>query len=360
MKITSIDTAIVSVPLSRPVNTPIHHITTVDNVLVTVATDDGPSGLGYLWCFGETRARVLAAMVADLARFAVGRDPRSTAALWQLLWKENNFFGRAGVAMMAQSAIDTGCWDIKGKAAGEPLWRLLGGSARPLPAYAGGLFLNDPVDVIVAEARGYVERGFRAVKMRTGAARLADDIERVGLVRDAIGPDVTLMVDVVQGWTPAQAIRAGRELAPFDLAWIEDPVAFDDLAGLAAVAAALDAPVCAGENDYGLAGFARLFDNGCIDIAMPDLQRVGGVSEWMRVAALADARRVAVTPHVFPEISVHLASAASNVQWIEYVPWWDVLFRAVPALVDGCLAAPDAPGLGLEFDWNSIDPMRIA
>ncbi|MGE3925382.1 MAG: mandelate racemase/muconate lactonizing enzyme family protein, partial [Lautropia sp.] len=242
MKIATVDTALVSVPLERPVITPIHHITTVDNVLVTVRTDDGVTGIAYLWCFGVTRARVLAAMVADLARFAIGRDPRQTAALWQTLWKENNFFGRAGVALIAQSALDTACWDIKGKAAGEPLWRLLGGEQRPLPVYAGGLFLNDSRDDIVAEARRYVAQGFRAMKMRTGAARLADDIDRVGAIRDAIGPDVTLMVDVVQGWTPAQAIRAGRELARFDLTWIEDPVAFDDLAGFAEVAAGLDIP----------------------------------------------------------------------------------------------------------------------
>ncbi|MGE3928134.1 MAG: mandelate racemase/muconate lactonizing enzyme family protein, partial [Lautropia sp.] len=182
---------------------------------------------------------------------------------------------------------------------------------------------------------------------------------RVGAIRDAIGPDVTLLVVVVQGWSPAQAIRAGRELARFDLTWIEDPVAFDDLAGFAEVAAGLDIPVCGGENDYGLTGFARLLDGGCVDIVMPDLQRVGGVSEWMRVAALADARRLRVTPHVFPEISVHLAAAVPNGFWLEYVPWWDVLFERVPALADGCLSPPDAPGLGLAFAWDRIDGMRV-
>jgi L-alanine-DL-glutamate epimerase-like enolase superfamily enzyme len=262
--------------------------------------------------------------------------------------------------MIAQSALDIACWDLKARALGEPLWRLLGGTARPLPAYAGGVFLNDSLDTIVAEARAYVDQGFRAMKMRTGSPRLADDIDRVGAVREAIGPELTLMVDVVQGWSPDQAIRAGRELARFDLAWIEDPVAFDDHSGLARVAAALDMPVCAGENDYSLLGFARLIDGRCIDIAMPDLQRVGGVSEWMRVAALAHARRLPVTPHVFHEMSVHLASAVPNCHWLEYVPWWDVLFDESMQLVDGCLIAPDRPGLGLTFAWDRIDALRVA
>jgi len=359
-RIASVETAIVRLPLDTPVITPIHHIVAVDNLLVTVTTDDGAQGIAWLWCFGTPRARVLAAMVADLAGFAVGADPRETATLWARLWHENNFLGRTGVAMLAQSALDVACWDLKGRLLGEPLWRLLGGTRRPVPAYAGGLFLNDSRDAIVAEARGYVARGFRAIKMRTGAARLADDIERVGAVRDAIGPDVALMVDGVQGWTPEAAIRAGRALARFDLGWIEDPVAFDDHAGLAKVAAALDVPVCAGENDYGLTGFERLIRGGCIDVAMPDLQRVGGVTEWLRVAGLADAARLRVTPHVFHEVSVHLMSAVSNGHWLEVVPWWDRLFIEPVTVVDGAVTAPDAPGLGLAFHWDALDTLRVA
>jgi len=359
IRITRIDTAIVSIPLDRPVITPIHHITTVDNVLVTVVTDAGSEGIAYLWCFGADRARTVASMVADLAAFAVGCDPRETASLWARLWRETNFLGRSGIAMFAHSAIDIACWDIKAKALDEPLWRLLGGTRRPVPTYAGGLFLNDSVDMIVAEARGYLEAGFRAMKMRTGLPRLADDLSRVEAVRAEIGPDVALMIDVVQGWTPDQAIRAGRELARFDITWIEDPVAFDDHAGLAAVAAAIDTPVCAGEGDYSMTGFARLLNGECVDIAMPDLQRVGGITEWMRVAALADGIRTRVTPHVFHEISVHLMSAIPNGFWLEYVPWWNCLFQQ-PALVEqGCIRASDRAGLGLAFAWNDIDRFRV-
>ena len=359
IRITAIDCVVVSVPLQRRIVTPIHQITTIDNVLVTVHTDAGIDGVAYLWTFGAERAAVLLHMVRDLARFVVGEDPRSTASLWTTLWRETNFFGHAGVAMLAQSALDTACWDIKARALDEPLWRLLGGTRRPLPVYAGGLFLSDSLDAIVEEAEGYVAQGFRAMKMRTGAADPCDDIARVEAVRAAIGPDVVLMVDVVQGWTTERAIRLGRELARFDLAWIEDPVPFDDHAGLRKIAAALDTPVCAGENDYSKLGFARLMDGDCIDIAMADLQRVGGISEWMKVAAMAESRSMRITPHVFHEVSVHLVSAVANGFWIEYVSWWDVLFTQPLALVDGHFTAPDLPGLGLAFDWNRLDALRV-
>ncbi len=359
IRITGADVAIVHLPFERPIITPIHHIEGVHNLLVTVSTDSGEQGISWLWCFGEARARMLKSAVEAVFPIVIGCDPRETAALWAKIAKDNNFMGRMGVVMIAHSAIDVACWDIKARVVGEPLWRLLGGTRRPMRAYAGGLFLNDSIDAIVDEARRYRDRGFQAIKMRTGAVRLRDDIERVEAVRSTIGPDVALMVDVVQGWTPDEAIRAGRALERFDLHWIEDPVAFDDHPGLAKVAAALDTPICAGENDYGLTGFARLLERGCIDIAMPDLQRVGGVSEWLRVATLAGARGVQVTPHVFHEVSIHLASAVGNAGWIEHVPWWDELFiEAIPA-VGGSITAPDRPGLGLAFDWDRLDALRV-
>lgn len=359
-RITAVETAIVSLPLPRPVMTPVHHITSVDNVLVTLRTDAGIDGIAYLWCFGPRRARVLAAMVDELAQYALGFDARQTVALWDKLWRENNFFGRAGVAMLAHSALDTACWDIKARAAGQPLWQLLGGAARSVPTYAGGLFLSDPLEAIVEEARGYVRQGFRAMKMRAGMPRLADDVKRFAAVREAIGPDVQLMIDAVQAWTPDDAIRACHALAPFDITWIEDPVAFDDHAGMARVAASVPMPLCAGENDYSRVGFARLIGQAGIRIAMPDLQRVGGVTEWMRVAALADAHRLRVTPHAFHEVSVQLMCAVPNGFWLEYVPWWERLFTDPPKLSDGGMTPPAGPGLGLQFDWNALDAHRIA
>ena len=359
-RITAAETAIISLPLPRPVITPVHHITTVDNVLVTVRTETGIEGIAYLWCFGERRARVLVAMVQALAEHVLGADARQTSALWDRLWRENNFFGRAGVAMLAHSALDIACWDIKARTVGQPLWRLLGGAERAVPTYAGGLFLSDPLEAIVEEARGYVQQGFTAMKMRAGMPRLADDIARFDAVRQAIGPDIKLMIDAVQAWTPDDAIRACQALAEFDITWIEDPVAFDDHPGLARVAQAVPMPLCAGENDYSRLGFARLIAQAGIRIAMPDLQRVGGITEWMRVAALADAHGLRVTPHAFHELSVQLMCAVPNGFWLEYVPWWERLFTQPLELREGGMRPPAGPGLGLQFDWQVLDAWRIA
>jgi L-alanine-DL-glutamate epimerase-like enolase superfamily enzyme len=359
MRITAIETRIASLPLPKPVITPIHHITTIDTVLTTLRTDDGPFGIAYNWTFGVPRARAIKALIDDLAHLVHGEDPLATAHVWQKLWKDANFLGRTGAVMFALAALDIACWDVKGKALGLPLYRLLGGTSRAVPVYAGGLFLSDPIDAIVDEAKRYRAAGFNAMKMRTGAKRAGEDIERVAAVRSAIGPDAKLMVDVVQGWTVDQAIRLGRALEPYDLTWIEDPVLFDDVAGLAKVAAALDVPIAAGENDYSKLGFKRLIDAGAVDLPMPDLQRVGGVTEWMKVAALAEASGLPVLPHVFAEISVHLVAAAPNGTWLEWVPWWDVLFKDKFKIANGTAVPPDRPGLGIEFDEDAIDRYRV-
>lgn len=360
MRTSAVEVAIVSLPLARPVITPIHRIESIDNVLVTARTDEGIDGVAYLWCFGAARAQVLAAAVRDLGACVVGADPRQTVRLWDRMWREANFFGRAGVVMFALSALDVALWDIRARQAGMPLWRLLGGAPDPVPVYANGLFLSDPLEDIVAEARRYAAQGFRAVKMRTGAAREAEDIERVAAVREALGPEVAIMIDVVQGWDVERAIRVGRALERYGIAWLEDPVAFDDHAGMARVAAALDVPLCAGENDYARTGFRRLLEQRSIDIALADLQRVGGITEWLRVADLAEAAGVRTTSHVFHEISVHLMAARPSPWWTEWMQWWEPLFRETPALADGCLVPPERPGLGIEFDWDRVDRFRLA
>jgi L-alanine-DL-glutamate epimerase-like enolase superfamily enzyme len=359
IRIAAIETVIVSLPLERPVVTPIHNIATVDNILVTMRTDAGLSGISYLWTFGVERARILAAMVEDLGRSVVGLDALERSLIWTKLAGSINFLGRAGIGMFGLSALDIALWDIGAKAAGLPLWRLLGGAARPLPCYAGGLFLSDGIDTIVAEAQDYLVRGFTAVKMRAGAKDWRDDIARIEAVRDAVGPSTLLMVDVVQGWTPEQAIRMGRELSRFDLHWLEDPVLYDDVEALAKVAAALDVPIVAGENDYGKLAFRRLIEGRAVDIAMADLQRVGGITEWMKVASLAEAWSMPIVPHVFHEISAHLMAATPNSGHAEYVPWWDLLFEVPVPVVKGTITPSTDPGLGLAFNEATIDKYRV-
>lgn len=360
MRIANVSTRIISVPLERPIRTPIHYIVNVDNVLVELHTDEGVTGIAYLWCFGVQRAKALAALVHDMASLVGGMDAIARNIVYARMEREANFLGKVGAVTIAMSAIDTALWDIAGKALNRPVWQLLGGESRSIPVYAGGLFLSDSIDMIVAEAKAYMASGFRAIKMRCGATDWREDIARVEAVRDAVGPDFKLLVDVVQGWTVDRAIQVGRALERFNLAYIEDPVAFDDLEGMAHIAAVLDTPIAAGENDYGLRGFRRLLEGNVVDIPMIDLQRVGGISAWMQVAAMASAWGKPVVPHVFPEISIHLLAATPSALFLEYVPWWEVLFVETPKLVDGGMRPLDSPGLGLAFNSDAIERFRIA
>lgn len=360
MRISTLRTRLVSLPVEPPILTPIHNIAAVDNVLVELGTDEGLTGIAYLWCFGQERARALECLVHDLFGHVRGMDAMAREAAWARLWNEMNFLGRTGAVMIAASAIDTALWDIAGRALGQPVWKLLGGTDAPLRAYAGGFFLSSTVEAIAEEARQRVREGFRAVKMRCGARDWREDIERVAAIRDAVGADVDILVDVVQGWTVDRALHVGRELGRFDITYIEDPVAFDDIEGMARIAAAIDIPLAAGENDYGRAGFRRLVEARAIDIAMIDLQRAGGISEWMKISALAGAWRMPVVPHVFHEISVHMLAATPGALFLEYMSWWEPLFREKMSLVDGRFRPCATPGLGLSFDDDAIETFVTA
>jgi L-alanine-DL-glutamate epimerase-like enolase superfamily enzyme len=355
MRLSNLGTRIVSVPIEPAVRTPIHYIKAVDNVLVEIGTDEGVAGIAYLWCFGLDQARALEALVRDLFSLVEGMSALEREAIGAAISNHTNFMGRGGAAWIAASAIDTALWDIAGKHFNVPVWKLLGGSDRPIHAYAGGFFLSDSIDVVVQEARDRLVEGFTALKMRCGAPTLAEDVDRVAAVREVIGPDVTLMIDVVQGWSVERAIRTGKALASFDLYYIEDPVRFDDIEGMARVADALDTPVAAGENDYGRHGFRKLIEARAVDIAMIDLQRAGGISEWMKIAAMAQAWNMPVVPHVFHEMSIHLLAATPHALFLEYMPWWEPLFNQTFRLKDGAFHPPSEPGLALSFNDEQIE-----
>ena len=257
--------------------------------------------------------------------------------------------------MVGISAIDGALWDALGKVAGLPLYRLLGGAQDRVPAYhSGGLWLSRSLDELVTEAHGFLDQGFRAMKMRLGKADPTEDAARVRAVREAIGPDVALMADANQGQTEAQAIRLGRMLEEFSLTWLEEPLPAWDLDGLARVAAALDTPIASGETEYTRYGFRRMLELRSADILMPDLQRVGGVSEFMRVGHMAQAHDVAVSSHLFPETSIQVLGALSNASYLEYMPWFSELYVEALEFVDGQALVPERPGWGFSFDWDRI------
>jgi L-alanine-DL-glutamate epimerase-like enolase superfamily enzyme len=253
---------------------------------------------------------------------------------------------------LALTAIDVALWDIRGKALGQPLARLLGGLRERVPAYASGAWMRtSPTDKVLEAAAALVKKGYRRMKTQMAVDGLtpAQEVERIRLVREAVGPDVALMVDINQRWSVQEAISIGRRVEDLDLGWLEDVTAANDYQGLASVAAALATPVCGGEYLYGIEPFRQMLEHRSVDIVMIDLLRVGGIGPWMKVAGMAEAFNIPVVSHLLPEIHVHLVAAAPNALVVEYMPWTWRLFDDPPMPTDGMLAVPKAPGLGFGF-----------
>ena len=360
MRITGIRTATADVPLEEPVATAIHDVRSIGYVLVFVDTDAEVTGEGHLFSISAKHLEPLEAMAAGLGRSLVGEDAHRVEGLWHKLWSEVNFFGHKGISLFALSALDMALWDARGKALGQPVHRLLGSCREAVPAYhSGGLWLSRSQDELVAEAKKFLNRGFRAMKMRLGKPRWQEDVERAEAVRDAIGPDIRLMADANQGFDVTHALRLGRALEPVGLDWFEEPVPAYDVAGHAALAAALDTPIATGETEYTRYGFRPLIEAKAADVLMPDLGRVGGVTEFMRVGHMAQAWDLPVSPHLYSEPSLQLCGALQNCALLEYMPWSAPLFAEKIEFEDGQARIPDRPGLGFSFDLDALERYRV-
>ena len=361
MKITGIRTMTVDVPLEEPVITAIHNIGSIGYVLVFVDTDAEVTGEGHLFSLPARHLAPLEAMTAVLGQSLVGEDAHRVEGLWHKLWTEVNFVGHKGVPLFALSALDMALWDARGKALGQPVHRLLGSCRDDVPAYhSGGLWLSRSQDELVAEAKAFLKQGFRAMKMRLGKPRWQEDVERAEAIRDAIGPDIRLMADANQGLDVRHALRLGRALEPVGLDWFEEPVPAYDVAGHAALAAALDTPIATGETEYTRYGFRPLIEAKAADVLMPDLGRVGGVTEFMRVGHMAQAWDLPVSPHLYSEPSLQLCGALRNCDLLEYMPWSARLFGEKIEFEDGRARIPERPGLGFSLDLDALESFRAA
>ena len=268
------------------------------------------------------------------------------------------------MSTLALAAIDIALWDIRGKALGQPVWKLLGGARQRIAAYASGALRRGlTLDQVVSGAARLKGLGFSQMKTQLalpGDTSPAIEVERMRRVREAIGPDIDLMCDINQRWRPEQAIDIARRVedAGVGLFWLEDVTTHDDYAGLARVTAALSTPVAGGEYLWGIVPFRHMVEARSVDIVMIDQVRSGGITPWLKIAGMAEAFNLPVVSHGVPEIHVHLVGAVPNGLTVEYMPRLFALWKSVPEPVDGMLAMPTAPGLGLEFDQAAIDKYR--
>lgn len=321
-------------------------------VTLEIRTADGITGIGFAFC-NPVATAALRDLVAGLAALTHGEDPIRVEHVMHKLRVAAGPEASSGLVLMAMSAIDTALWDIRGKVAGEPLWKLLGGTRARISTYASGPVRRELTDddAVVAAGR-IVEKGFHTVKMHlalNAPTSPAREVERARRVRDAVGPDVRLVCDVNERWRPDEAISLGSQLEEIGFYWLEDPTRHDDFAGLARVTSALSTSIMAGENLWGMAPFREMIARHSVDIVMMDIMRVGGVSPWMKVAAMAEAFNLPVVSHLMPEIQAHIVAAVPNGLYAEFKSWTWRLFEEVPRFERGEFVLPERPGLGLAF-----------
>ncbi len=360
MRITGFHTTRVNVPLAKPIATAIHRMQSVGCVLLELKTDQGLTGESYVFTLNGVRLKSLGEMLDSFSESVSGRDPHDLTAIGDEIWGRLNPIGHAGFGIAALCAIDTACWDLVGKGAGQPLHRLFGACRDRIWTYASGsLWLSQSIDEIVSEAGGLVDAGFRAMKIRLGSARIADDVARVAAVRDAVGPDIELLTDANQGLDVKHAIRLGRALERHDVRWFEEPVAYNDLAGNAEVRTSVGIDIAGGETEYTRFGMKNILDARAVDVLMPDLQRVGGISEMRRVAAIASGYHVPISPHLFTEHSLCIAGSEPGCISLEHMPWFSPLFNETLEIEDGYLLMPDRPGVGFTFDRQAVASLQV-
>jgi L-alanine-DL-glutamate epimerase-like enolase superfamily enzyme len=362
MKITHVATRILSTPADNPLVIGLPKPTeTREFVTLELGTDEGLVGIGITF-FGGALTKALRAAVDAFGQLVVGDDPTQVEMIAARIRRAAGSAGPGGIYALALSAIDMACWDLRGKAIGQSVCALLGGLRDRAPVYASGALMRPHPVAYLAEAGPRLrDMGFRQMKMQCGSEpTVAASIERVRVMREAIGPDVDLMCDINQLWSVHHAIEVGKRIEPYHLFWLEDPVAHDDYAGLARVADNLRTPIAAGEYHYGIVPFRHMLEARSIDIVMIDLVRVGGITQWMKVAGMAEAFNLPVVSHLVPEIHVHLVAAISNGLTVEYMPWTIGLFEETPDIVDGQIVVPRKPGLGLAFDPAAIKRYEVA
>jgi L-alanine-DL-glutamate epimerase-like enolase superfamily enzyme len=329
---------------------------TTDCVLTFLDTDDGLTGEGLVMTINNRRLGVIHEMIRNLEDLVIGLDPRLGGSLNARAWKELNFLGYEGVSIIGLAALDMALWDLRGKAAGLNVAHLIGACRPAVPTYAsGGLWLGGSLDDLQTQARGFVERGFRGMKTRVGPGDPGAMVARVRAVREAIGPDIALMVDANQQMTVKQAIRTGRMMEDLNLTWFEEPVICHDHEGEAQIAAALDTPIASGETVYTHRGILNMLEARSADVLMPDLQRMGGPTEFLKAGHLCEAFHIPCASHLFPEMSLSLLAALPGGYYLEHMPWFEPIYRERIELdSNGHAVVPDRPGWGFSFDPEAI------
>ena len=342
------------VKLKRPVVARIATFADWPLILIDLQTEEGIVGRAYLEPYTIKAMRYLVPALQDFGEMLRGQ-PVAPVVLQALASRSLHFVGYAGLSMIAVSGLDMAAWDALAKAAGVPLCVLLGGSLGPVKAYnSNGLWLQEPKAVAAEAIELREEGGFAGLKLRLGRERLRDDLATVAAVRQAVGEDMQLMVDFNQGLQLDEAMARCRAIDDLGLAWIEEPIVYDNFAGYRQLAADLQTPIQLGENFYGPRDLQRAIEARACDFVMPDFMRIGGVTGWLRAAAIAGAAGVPMSTHLYPEVAAHVMRVTESAHWLEWQDWADPVLQAPFPVRDGLIQIPDRPGIGLEWDEAAV------
>jgi len=366
VKIIDVKTTLVSKPLQKTISDASRNIPSRDIVLVEIITDENLTGVGFLTGVGaafRSEAPIIKYIIDKaLKPMIVGKDPLAREQLWRYMFRNTTRFGRKGAAIRAISGVDIALWDLAGKFANMPVYKMIGYDKYEIPVYASGGFYSGGSDLsaLIEEIESYIEKGYLAVKMKVGGRAVKEDIMRVEKIREVIGDMIEIMVDANEGWNINDAIRFCDGVKDLNLYWVEEPLEPDDLDGYKKLSQSTNIPIAAGETEYTKYGFLDIIQKGGVRIIQPDVTRVGGITEWLKVASLGQCWNLPCVPHAVQEIHVTCVACAHNSPFTEYFtpdhPLQELIsevfveMSSAMKVNNGTIRPIDVPGLGLGFD----------
>jgi L-alanine-DL-glutamate epimerase-like enolase superfamily enzyme len=358
MKIERIETAYYRLPLEASGDAG-HGLLDTEELITLKLHAEGLVGHGYTYTIGKGGRAIRSLIDHDIAPVVLGRDASDIEGIWKLLWQRLLYVGRGGLAAFAVAALDVALWDLRGLAAGKPLYAVIGAAPRAIPAYGSGVDLPKPLDGLLRQTEGFMARGLPGVKVKIGRADPREDEERVGAVRKLVGPDVDLMVDANMVWTAQEALERGRRLEQFDLYWYEEPSIPEDVPGHAMLARELSVPIAVGESLHSPFEYQRYVDEKALHVLQIDPITNGGITVSLRALAMADAAGLKTSSHYTDELSAHLLCASKGAVYLEKHAFaLDAYLEEPQQVVDGHVRPTEAPGNGMRFDEAALAPYR--